>query len=398
MGTGRPDRMGEAARGEAAMGEVVEELCAAVFAPLRRRDQRERGRQYVRGLLAAQGRKSIRNMALQTGSGGAAEEQALHHFIAGSTWDWQPIRTALAQYLARSAPLSAWVVQPMAIPRGGEHSVGIGNRFDPHQGQMFRGQQAFATWFTSGGAATPVQWRLFLGGAGPVESADSYEACAVAGAAELARGSAAGVRPVVLDVPDIATRATLARFAQAGVPVVARISPGARLGVADQRLPSYGALPMAARDILQNVRGMRMPVEWADPERAGARRSSLVAAVRVLLAGREMLLFGEWSDARRLPGRMWVTDMTRVAPGALVRLTKEAGTVSRAAGASMDRVGLRDFAGRSLSGWHRHVTLASVAHAGLWLGGRLPVSSPGLDPGDPGARLHRRPCPALAGC
>ncbi|GHB70089.1 putative ISXo8 transposase [Streptomyces cirratus] len=393
-GTGRPDRTGEAVMAEAATGEVVEELCAAVFEPLRRRDQRERGRQYVRGLLAAEGRKSIRNMALQTGSGGAAEEQALHHFIAGSTWDWQPIRTALAHYLGRSAPLSAWVVQPMAIPRGGEHSVGVGNRFDPHHGQVFRGQQALATWFISGGVATPVQWRLLLGGEGPAVSADSYEACAVAGAVELARGSAGGVRPVVLDVPDIATRATLGRFAEARVPVVARVSPGARLGVADQRLPGYGALPMAARDILQNVRGMRMPVEWADPERAGARRSSLVAAVRVLLAGREMLLFGEWSDARRLPGRMWVTDMTRAAPGALVRLTKNAGKVSLAAGASMDRVGLRDFAGRSLSGWHRHVTLASVAHAGLWLAGRLPPSSPAPAPG---AR-PRRPSPALARC
>ncbi|MFD2121348.1 hypothetical protein ACFSNO_19800 [Streptomyces cirratus] len=157
----------------------------------------------------------------------------------------------------------------MAIPRGGEHSVGVGNRFDPHHGQVFRGQQALATWFISGGVATPVQWRLLLGGEGPAVSADSYEACAVAGAVELARGSAGGVRPVVLDVPDIATRATLGRFAEARVPVVARVSPGARLGVADQRLPGYGALPMAARDILQNVRGMRMPVEWADPERAG---------------------------------------------------------------------------------------------------------------------------------
>ncbi|MFF1557866.1 transposase [Streptomyces sp. NPDC058279] len=375
-GVGRPDRV----------EEVVEELCAAVFAPLRRRDQRDRGRQYVRGLLAAEGRKSIRNMALQTGSGGAAEEQALHHFIAGSTWDWEPIRAALARYLARSAPLGAWVVRPMAIPRGGEHSVGVGNRFDPYQGQMFRGQQAFATWFTSGGGATPVAWRLFLGGEGPVEFPDSYEACAVAGVPELARRSEAGLRPVVLDVPDIATRATLSRFAAARVPVVARIGPGARLGVADQRLPGHGASPMAARDILQNVRGMRMPVEWAEPDRPGVRRSSLVAAVRVLLAGREMLLFGEWSDARRLPGAMWVTDLTRVAPGALVRLTKEAGKVARAAGSSMDRVGLRDFAGRSLSGWHRHVTLASVAHAGLWLGGGLPPASPHPDPG---VRAHR---------
>ncbi len=28
-----------------------------------------------------------------------------------------------------------------------------------------------------------------------------------------------------------------------------------------------------------------------------------------------------------------------------------------------DRVGVRDFAGRSFGGWHRHITLASAAHA-----------------------------------
>ncbi|MEU9797465.1 transposase [Streptomyces sp. NPDC051000] len=352
------------------LDEVVEEVCAAVFPSLRRRDQRERGRQYVRGLITVEGRKSIRNMAHQTRGGGPAEEQALHHFIAGSTWEWEPIRAALTRYLVRAAPLNAWVVQPMAIPRGGEHSAGVGNRFDPYQGQMFQGQQAFGTWFTSGGVATPVGWRMHR----EDDAEEPYETCALSGVLETVRSTGAGVRPVVLDVPDIATRATVNRFARARVPLLARAGAGARMVLADVRLPGSGAAPMTARDVLQSVRGLRAPLEWADPDRPGARRSSLVAGVRVVFAGREMLLFGEWTEARRQPVQPWVTDLTRAAPAALVRMTKETGRVSRAAGTSLGRVGLRDYVGRSPAGWHRHVTLASIAHAALWQAGGLPAA------------------------
>ncbi|TDU76961.1 transposase [Streptomyces sp. KS 21] len=364
--------------------EAVEELCAAVFTSLRRKDQRERGRQYVRGLLGAEGRKSIRNIAQQlgAGAGATAAEQSLHHFIAASTWDWQPIRAALAQYLGQAAPLDVWVAQPMAIPKGGEHSVGAGHRFDPHRGQMFRGQQAFGMWFTSPGVVTPVGWRLFLGEepeAAQTESYEGYEECAVTGVLDTLRESGLATRPVVLDIRDIATRATLNRFAEARVPVVGRISPEARLLVTDPRLPGFGAGTLAARDILQNVRGLRMPVQWAAPDAPGARRTSLVAAVRVMVPDpapgrrREVLLFGEWESARRLPTQLWVTDMVRTDPGALVRMTKTAHQVSAAAGLSVQEIGLRDFSGRSLPGWHRHVTLASVAHAARCL---EPVAPP----------------------
>ncbi|MGW6833552.1 IS701 family transposase [Streptomyces sp. NPDC054949] len=386
IGTGTGS--GGARRGR--LDEAVEELCGAVFPSLRRRDQRERGRQYVRGLITVEGRKSIRNMAHQTGGGGPAEEQALHHFIAGSTWEWQPIRAALTRYLTRAAPLNAWVVQPMAIPRGGEHSVGVGNRFDPYQGQMFQGQQAFGTWFTSGGVATPVGWRMHREG----DPDESYESCALAGVAEIARSADGGVRPVVLDVPDIATRATVSRFAQARVPLVARVGAGARMVPVDARRSGSGAVPMTARDVLQSVRGLRAPLEWVDPDRPGARRSSLVAGVRVLFAGREMLLFGEWTDARRQPVQAWVTDLTRAAPAALLRMTKETGRVSRAAGTSLGGVGLRDFTGRSPAGWHRHVTLASVAHAALWQSGAL-TPPPTTPPATPTTRPTPRPrCPS----
>ncbi|CAM5640480.1 hypothetical protein SAURM35S_09798 [Streptomyces aurantiogriseus] len=41
-----------------------------------------------------------------------------------------------------------------------------------------------------------------------------------------------------------------------------------------------------------------------------------------------------------------------------------------------DRVGLRDFEGRSFRGWHRHTTLAAVAHAASLLTGVTDASGP----------------------
>lgn len=371
---------------------VADEMCEAVLASMRRKDQREKGRQYVRGLLALPGRKSMRGIAGQVGGGPA--EQSTHHFISGSTWDWEPIRDALSGYLEAAAPLTAWVAQPMAIPKGGEHSVGVAHRFDPHLGQMFRGQQAFGTWFASAGLVTPVGWRMFLpdaGAAAPAartpaaeaaypeaayaeaayEEADYAESAAAAVLDTVRRGSGAA-RPVVLDIHRIGTRSTMNRFAQARVPVIARVDPATPLLVTDPALTGHGAGPRSAREVLRSVRGLCTPVEWTDPDPAhpgGRHRSTLAVAVRVMMPDpsparrRHLLLVGEWTDPRRAPSQLWVTDLVRLPVGPLLRLTKQGLRVGSAAERSGREAGLRDFAGRALPGWHRHVTLASVAHA-----------------------------------
>ncbi|MFF5701904.1 IS701 family transposase [Streptomyces sp. NPDC012794] len=355
--------------------EAADDLCSAVLCSLRRKDQREKGRQYVRGLLALPGRKSMRGIAGQFGGGAA--EQSMHHFISGSTWDWEPIRASLAGFLQAATPLTAWVAQPLAIPKGGEHSVGVAHRFDPHQGQMFRGQQAFGTWFASAGLVTPVGWRMHLpegDGPEPLEPADAqaaYEESAAAAVIETVRRS--GIqRPVVLDIQRIGSRSTMNRFAEAGLPVIARIGPATPLLVTDPALPGHGAGARPARDVLQAVKGLCTPVEWTDPDPTlpgGRHRSTLAVAVRVMMPDpsparrRHLLLVGEWTDPRRPPAQLWLTDLVRLPVGPLLRLTKQGRRVGFAAEHSGREAGLRDFAGRALPGWHRHVTLASVAHA-----------------------------------
>ncbi|MFB9589814.1 IS701 family transposase [Streptomyces racemochromogenes] len=376
--------------------EAADELCSVVLSSLRRKDQREKGRQYVQGLLALPGRKSMRGIAGQVGGGAA--EQSMHHFISGSTWDWEPIRASLAGFLQAATPLTAWVAQPMAIPKGGEHSVGVAHRFDPHQGQMFRGQQAFGTWFASAGLVTPVGWRMHLpeedapgtagtpgtpgtsAAPGAFDAADAqaaYEESAADAVIETVRRSG-NRRPVVLDIQRIGTRSTMNRFAEAGLPVIARVAPSTPLLVTDPALPGHGAGARPARDVLQSVKGLCTPVEWTDPDPAlpgGRHRSTLAVAVRVMMPDpsparrRHLLLVGEWTDPRRPPAQLWVTDLVRLPVGPLLRLTKQGRRVSVASEHSGREAGLRDFAGRALPGWHRHVTLASVAHAARALTG-----------------------------
>ena len=55
--------------------------------------------------------------------------------------------------------------------------------------------------------------------------------------------------------------------------------------------------------------------------------------------------------------------MVGAAPAALLQLAGLTAQVDRDCVEVADEVGIRDYAGRSFNGWHRHATLASAAHA-----------------------------------
>ncbi|MEV7419308.1 transposase [Streptomyces sp. NPDC089919] len=367
--------------------EAADELCGSLFASMPRRDQRQKGEQYLRGLLLAEGRKSIRNIAGSFGQ--SALEQSLQHFISNSPWDWMPVRAALASYAARLGAPHAHVVRQLSIPKTGEQSVGVDRSYDPELGQMVRGQQAFGVWQASEAVSTPVNWRLFLPESWiedlprrhraeiPAEfTAETLEQCAVSAALEaaaLAGGPGGRVRPVVLDLPLQRPGPALHRLAAAGVPALVRVREESRFTVEDPALPGFGAGPRSAGRILASVRGLRRPAGWLDPQRPGGRRMALVTTVKVALpgaaaatAGRPgdgLLLFGEWSDPRGEPDRIWVAGTRAAHPEALLRTTKLTARVDRDLARVGEGAGLRDFEGRSFCGWHRHITLASAAHA-----------------------------------
>ncbi|WP_245936157.1 IS701 family transposase [Streptomyces cahuitamycinicus] len=371
------------------------ELSDVLFTSFARRDQRQKGEQYLRGLLRTSGRKSIRNIAAHVG--GPAAEQSLHHFISSSTWDWMPVREALAAHLEQVVAPRAWVVRSMPILKAGHHSVGVDEVFDPCLGQAFRGQHAFGVWHASETFSAPVHWRLHLPqtwvqddnrrrraevpeGVGE----ETEEECASAAVLETMTSWRVPLRPVVLNAHVTRVATTVGRFTDAGVPVIVRVGGATRLTVRDPALPGHGAGPLGAEQILAAVRGLGRPVQWTDPTGPfRARRVSAAVTVRVGAVSTsarlsrtghgngELVLLGEWEAAGRAPSAMWVTNMASVPASALLRMTKLAARARRDLAEVGERVGLKDFEGRSFRGWHRHVTLASAAHAVVALTGDM---------------------------
>ncbi|QKV96998.1 transposase [Streptomyces sp. NA02950] len=368
------------------IGDVVlDELCSTLFASLPRRDQRRRAAEYVRGLLGTEGRKSVRNIAALIG--GQATEQSLHHFVSSSTWDWTPVRRALAQYLVRAAPPQAWVVRPMVIPKAGENSVGVDRRFFPALGQSLNAQQAVGVWAASMARSDPVNWRLQLSDAWLADLTrrsrasipdelvpESLEDCAVEAYLGMTRSWDLPVRPVVLDAREAGAVSAVRRFRAAHVPLLVRINSSVRLRMTDPALPDRDEA-LSAHQIMNLAGNRRRPVPWHGLGRpAEAVHTVLAATARVTMAshpgrlGRgaareELLLLGTGEHGCPWPAELWLTDLMHASPADLLRLTTLVHRVDRDFAEISDRVGMRDYTGRSYIGWHRHVTLASAAHA-----------------------------------
>jgi DDE superfamily endonuclease len=358
---------------------TLDELCAVLFASLRRADQRTRGVEYLRGLLATPGRKSIRNIAAATGG----PEQGLHHFVSDSTWDWTPVRRALARFVVARAEPRAWVLRPMVIPKAGNQSVGVGRRFDPALGQTLNAQQAVGVWAASERTSSPVGWRLHLSQAWLTDGRRRDRAaipdeaepetigdCAVAAFHEL---DGIADRPVVLDAREMDAATTVRRLGEAGVPFLVRVPTTLRVSAARPVLPGHGDETVPADVLMGAIKELRRPVTWADA--GGVPRTVLAAVTPVVLPEvGEVRLLGLAHVGEPWPDELWLTTVS-AAPATLSALTRLTDRVDRDFATIADRVGIRDFSGRSFVGWHRHVTLASAAHAVLAV------------PGPPGVRL-----------
>ncbi|HZG03029.1 MAG TPA: transposase [Streptomyces sp.] len=362
---------------------VLAELGSALFVSLPRSDQRRRGMEYIQGLLGAEGRKSVRNIAAMIG--GQAAEQSLHHFVSGSPWDWVPVRRALARYLMGSVPPAAWVVRPMMIPKAGENSVGVERRYVPSLGQILNGQQAVGVWAASERTSVPVNWRLHLSQAWLDDEERRSRAsipedvrpetltdCTTHACLEMARHWGLPVRPVVVDVRDADALAVVQRLRAARLPFLVRVGGTVRLRVADPALRIHGQ-QLPGHQIMWEARDMRRPVIWRDHGLQGGARNGLAAAVRVGLPARPghlgppgargELLLATGEAGRPWPSELWLTDLVSASPAELLRLTKITRRVDRDFSEIAERVGIRDYTGRSFCGWHRHITLASAAHA-----------------------------------
>ncbi|MGW0565016.1 IS701 family transposase [Streptomyces sp. NPDC003016] len=362
-----------------APSDVVTDLCAALFARLRGYDQRVRARQYMDGLLQAEGRKSIANIAASVGVPG--DEQRLHHFVNSSRWAVSPVRRALAAYLGGIDPASVWVALPVSIPKTGRRMVGVSPHFSAEAGQQVVGQRAYGMWYASERMVAPVSWRLGLPGTAPEPQRPCQELPDGLGASA-AHGCVADLlddvpswqdvpRLIVTDARGDDERAQLARLLRRMSPVAVRISGHTLLAVGDRRrgARSVGRLAPArsALDRARRARPVGLP-PYGEDSCAPVTATASVRLPGLRETGRPgtasgLVLLGVWHELRGEPAELWLTNVQCPSSRALLRATRLAHRVDAGWRARGRDVGLRDYEGRSFQGWHRHMTLASCAYA-----------------------------------
>src|SRR3712207_4208909 len=115
----------------AAVRGRLEEFAAEVLAPLARRDQRDKGATYVRGLLLDGRRKSMQPMAERLG----VDHQGLQQFVSSSTWAVEPVRERLARRATEVIAPDAWVVDDTGFRQGRHRLPGGGPAVLRHPGQ-----------------------------------------------------------------------------------------------------------------------------------------------------------------------------------------------------------------------------------------------------------------------
>ncbi|GGZ29646.1 transposase [Streptomyces nitrosporeus] len=360
----------------AAPADTVTDLCAALFAGFCGYDQRVLARQYMDGLLRAEGRKSIANIAASAGVPG--DEQRLHHFVSSSRWAVGPVRRALAAFLCGNAPVSAWVALPVSIPKTGRHMVGVSPHFSVEEGHRIVGQRAYGVWYASEQMIAPVGWRLGLPGSGSGSGSgrELPREAGVPGARDCVTDLLDDVcawqghpRLFVTDARGDDEQERVARLFGRTSPLAVRISGHTLLAV-DTRRPGAGRHERLApaHSALDRARRTRSGC----PGRG--RESPLsTATARVRLpgppdAGRPgpadgLALVGVWNELRGDPAELWLTNAGAPSPSSLLRAARLARAVGAGWRTRGRQAGLRDYEGRSLRGWHRHMTLASCAYA-----------------------------------
>lgn len=331
---------------------AFDDLCGRLFASLPRSDQRRTGADYLWGLLHSSGRTSMRNLAALPGV--SANGQSLHHFITNSSWDWIPVRRALAGELVPRLLPKAWVVHPFPVAR----------RSGRREAALPVPPTALGVWAATETVSAPVSWRHPA-----VVAGESLGQALAAAVLEPVRDWGMPPLPAVLDARGMNPGRLISTLRAHGIATLVRVDETVSVYAARPGVP---ARPMSARMMADLARNRRRPVQWRPEGEDGPARTILVWADRVRLPGAEsdpgLVLMSSSDQAHGGPAQLWLTDLTGARIDALFRLAALLDRVDRRSGEIADRFGLGAFAGRSPETWHRHATLASAAYALTELG------------------------------
>jgi SRSO17 transposase len=116
---------------------------------------------YVAGLIGAGDRKSVQPMTARAGDVGYDQ---LHHFVASGVWDAAPLERALVAQADRMVgSANGWlIVDDTALPKKGEHSVGVAPQYASSLGKTANCQSLVSLTLASREVPVMVGLRLFL--------------------------------------------------------------------------------------------------------------------------------------------------------------------------------------------------------------------------------------------
>jgi SRSO17 transposase len=400
------------------MGEVrprLEAFAAEMLGSLKRRDQRAKGELYVRGLMLDGKRKSMQPMAARLG----VDHQQLQQFVSSSTWDYTEVRRRVARWAAAHIAPEAYAIDDVGFPKDGYDSPGVARMYCGALGKRGNCQIGVSANLVSDRASAAVNWRLFV--------PESWDDAKNNGDALLAeairrRRAQAGIPDQVRhrerwrlalemldqvrgewELPDLPVVADAGYGDATGFreglterglvyAVAVKGSTTCHPGDAVPERPAYsgqGRPPGPAYRqphttlralVLAAGRQAARTVTWRHGSKTSktnpraAMRSRFVA-LRVRPANRtirraadgslpDCWLLAQWPPDTAEPTDYWLSTLPADTPlRELVRTAKIRWRVEHDYRELKDGLGLDHFEGRSYPGWHRHVTLASLAQA-----------------------------------
>ena len=364
--------MGMALEGQ--VGQAWEAALAEVHARIRARfaraEPRSRARRYLRALLDPVERKNGWQLAEHAGE---ATPHGMQRLLAGARWDAAAVRDDLRAYVAERLghPDAVLVVDETGFLKQGDKSAGVARQYSGTAGRLENQQIGVLLAYAAPAGCAFLDRALYL----PEEWG-----------ADPARRAAAGIPGEV----EFATKGELARrmlagaFA-AGLPAAWVVGDTVYGGDDLRRWLERQGRPYALA--VASDHGL-----WTAGEQVEAR--ALVAALPADAwarlsagAGSQGPRLYDWAClalpyeaaagwAHRLLARRSVGDPTErayyrvyapadTAPAAMVAVAGRRWCIETAIDEAKNLAGLADYEVRRWDGWHRHVTLALLAHAAL---------------------------------
>ena len=337
-----------------------------------RAEARRHAADYLRGLLGRAERKNGWQLAEAVGD---ATPYGLQQFLYRATWDPEAVRDDLRAYVVEHLgdPQGVLVVDETGFLKKGDRSVGVQPQYSGAAGRTANAQVGVFLTYAGPRGHTFLDRALYL----PASWTDDRARCRAAGIPDEA---AFATKPAL-------AQAMLERALDAGVPAAWVTADSIYGDVKYLRVwlearPIGYVLAVSGKDTVVGAdwHQRRISTYLADPPTDGWQRLSAGDGakgprrydwVRLPLIAPLVAGWARWVLLRRsVADPTAITAYVCFAPvgttlADLVRVAGIRWTVEICFEAAKQEVGLAQYEVRSWTGWHRHVTLACLAHAFL---------------------------------